>query len=64
MIDHLAAEPTGFNYTDKPPRGVKLSLLTKGKVQVTGVWVDDGSFIAWAPLLRRNRAKERELGIL
>ena len=64
MTGHLAAAPTAYNYTDPAPRGVKLTLLTKGKIQVTGEWVDGGGYIAWAPLLRRDKQLEKELGIL
>lgn len=62
MIGHLAAAPTGFNYIDPAPRGVKLTLLTTGKVQVVGEW-RDGMYIAWAPLLKRDKALEERLGL-
>lgn len=61
---HYAAEPTGYNYRDPAPRGVKLTLLTIGNVQVTGEWSDDGGYKAWAPLLKRDKELERKLGIL
>ena len=60
---YLAAEPTGYNYIDPAPKGVKLTLLTVGNVQVTGEWME-GAFKAWAPLLRRDKELERKLGIL
>ena len=44
----------------EPPRGKKINLLTKGYVQVIGNYTDDGSFIAWAPLIKRNKAKEAQ----
>ena len=44
----------------KPPTGIKLSLLTKGGVQVTGVWVNDGSYIAWQALFKRDKDKEKK----
>lgn len=44
-----------------PPRGEKLYLLTKGHVAVTGVWRNDGSFIAWQHLHKRNKEKESKL---
>jgi hypothetical protein len=61
---HHAAAPTGYNYIDPAPKGVKLTLLTKGKVQVTGEWVEGGAFIAWAPLLKRDKQLEEEMGLL
>jgi hypothetical protein len=61
---HLAAEPTGWHYTEPAPRGVKLTLLTIGNIQVTGEWADNMKYKAWAPLLRRNKQLEKELGIL
>jgi hypothetical protein len=63
MTGYLSAAPTGYNYVDPAPRGVKLTLLTIGKIQVTGVWTDDGSYIAWAPLLKRDKLVEDALGI-
>lgn len=43
-----------------PPTGVKLALLTRGGVQVTGQWSGDGSFTAWQYLFRRDKTKESE----
>lgn len=63
MIGHLAASPTAFNYIDPAPRGVKLTLLTIGKVQVVGEWSDIGGYIAWAPLLKRDKELEERLGL-
>lgn len=63
MTGHLAAAPTGYNYIDPAPRGVKLTLLTAGKIQVTGEWADSGMYIAWAPLLKRDKALEERLGL-
>ena len=62
-MNHLAAPPTGYNYLDPAPRGVKLTLLTKGNIQVTGEWTE-GAYKAWAPLLKRDKELERKLGIL
>lgn len=42
----------------QPPTGVKLQLLTEGGVTVLGTWSDNGNFIAWAPLLQRNKEIE------
>jgi hypothetical protein len=61
---HFAAEPTDYNYVDPAPRGVKLTLLTIGNIQVTGQWDDSGAYKAWAPLLKRDKELERQLGLL
>lgn len=61
--DYLAAEPQGYNYVDPAPKGVKLTLLTLGNIQVTGVW-SKNLYKAWAPLLKRDKQMEKELGIL
>lgn len=37
-----------------PPMGVKILLLTEGGVAVIGTWRDDGGFIRWSPLPKRN----------
>lgn len=41
------------------PRGVDLNLLTEGGICVRGRWRDDGGYLAWAPLPKGNRDKER-----
>lgn len=48
---------------EKPPLGTKLSLLTKGGVQTQGEWREDCGLIAWSPLIRRDKDKERLMGI-
>lgn len=40
-----------------PPRGAKVSLLTRGGVCTMGHW-GDPFFIGWAPLPKRDKAKE------
>ena len=42
-----------------PPGGAKVQLLTRGGVAVYGCW--SAAHIAWAPLPKRDRAKERLL---
>lgn len=44
----------------KPPAGTKIALLTRGGIQVTGEWRDDGSFIAWQYLFKRDKEKENQ----
>lgn len=45
----------------KPGGGAPVTLLTCGGVPVSGVWQDDGRYVAWAPLPERDRAKEQLL---
>ena len=61
--DHVAADETFYRYTEPAPRGVKLTLLTVGNVQVTGEWSDRGGYKAWAPLIKRDKEQEKALGI-
>lgn len=42
----------------RAPTGVKLALLTRGGIQVTGPWRDGGDFLAWQNLFGRDRSKE------
>lgn len=62
---YLAAENPEYYYPaagDPPaPLGVKLQILTTGGVVTLSQWSDDTNFIAWAPLLKRNKAKEAQL---
>lgn len=39
-----------------PPGGAKVQLLTPGGVAVYGLW--SPTYMAWAPLPKRDRAKE------
>lgn len=51
----------------KPPGGAKVCLLTKGGVCIIGTWPSNntGNFIlGWAPLPKRDKDKERQLGII
>ena len=64
--DAYVAAPAGdiyWRYTEPAPRGVKLTLLTRGNVQVTGEWADNAGYKAWAPLIRRNKQIEKDLGL-
>jgi hypothetical protein len=61
---HIAAEPCGWRY-EKPAHGggAKTQLLTIGGMSVVGQWRGElgEHYLAWAPLLKRNKALEREL---
>lgn len=41
-----------------PPGGAKVLLLTRDGVCVVGQWRGGSDFLGWAPLPRRDRAKE------
>lgn len=41
-----------------PPGGAKVLLLNEGGVCVIGPWAGDGRFVGWAPLPKRNHARE------
>ena len=43
---------------ERPPRGVKLALLTIGNIQVTGDWTE-GPYKAWQRLFTRDKEHER-----
>lgn len=46
------------------PTGAIVQLLTKGGVQVQGIWRDNGFYIAWAPQLKRDKELEERLGLI
>ena len=62
---HIASDSTMFMYPAAgdapPPGGSKVLLLTIGGICVSGQWKDDGSFLAWAPLPKRDKTKEAML---
>lgn len=62
---YLAAEDTGYRYPKAgdpmPPGGTKLLLLTRGGICIVGHWIDDGFFIAWSPMPKRDKNKEAAL---
>ena len=52
--DYTYPSPDG---TGRPGRG-GLLLLTQGGICVFGTWASDGRYLGWAPLPRRDQAKE------
>lgn len=48
---------------ERPAGGAKVLLLTVGGVCVTGQWSDDGRYLGWAPLPKRDVAKEERIGV-
>lgn len=39
---------------EKPPRGVKLLMLTSGGVTVIGDWVTNSNLVAWSPMPKKR----------
>lgn len=65
--DQVVSNESHWRYPaagDVAPQGVGLQLLTKGRVQVAGMWRDDGGYIAWAPKIKRDKALEEQIGLL
>ena len=61
MSDRYETDPTLrwiYPEDEDPPRATKLALLTRGNIQVTGVWEDGGSYKAWQRLFKRDKTKE------
>lgn len=61
--DKIVSAPVAEWRYEKPKHNGKMLLLTIGGVLVTGVWRGDlgENYLAWAPLLKRDRAKEAEI---
>ena len=66
MEGHVAVHQPEWEYRKPPPTGKKLHLLTVGKTEVIGQMVGalGKHYIAWAPLLKRDRETERDMGYL
>lgn len=64
---HITAEPGDihWHYTVPDNRAAKVQLLTVGRVAVHGHWYGElgEAFIAWAPMPRRDKRLEEELGL-
>jgi hypothetical protein len=64
-IGYVAAEPgeVHWHYNVPTDRNSKMTLLTRGGLQVTGNWIGDWGdfFLAWAPLLKRDKEREAYL---
>jgi hypothetical protein len=68
-MSYLADESAGvYLYPaagDPAPRpGAKVQLLTRGGVHMTGPWAEDGFYVAWLPLPKRNKEKEKLIGLI
>lgn len=62
---YVASDSTKFLYPaigdPQPPGGSKVLLLTIGGVCVTGTWQNNGHFLGWAPMPKRDKTKEQQL---
>jgi homospermidine synthase len=61
--EYVAAQTVAWTY-EKPKHGLaKCMLLTVGGILVTGTWIGEVGehYLAWAPMLKRDKQKEREL---
>lgn len=67
IVATYAAGEAGWRYPaaaeEKPPKGVKVLLLTRGGTCIVGAWTDDGFFVAWSPLPKRDKEKEAAHGV-
>lgn len=60
--DRVAVDPSLhwiYPWQERAPRGTKIAILTRGDIQVTGYWVDDGSCKAWQRLFKRDKNEEQ-----
>lgn len=46
-----------------PPIGATVQILTKGGTCIIGTWKEHRHFIGWAPFPKRNKDKERLIGV-
>lgn len=64
VTGYVADIDTSYRYPGAgdplPPGGAKTLLLTDTGICVSGCWRDDGHFLAWAPMPRRNHDKEKQ----
>jgi len=58
----MLARRAVFNYDAPPPTGEKILILTQGNICMVGY--RDSTDKAWAPLPKRDKDRERELGLL
>lgn len=61
--DYISAPVVEWNYEKPERQGAKMMLLTIGCILVTGTWSGEvgENFLAWAPMPKRDKAKEREI---
>lgn len=68
LVPYVADNDNHYRYPalgdPKPPGGAQVHLLTRGGICVRGAWNDSGSYIAWAPLPKRDKDKEARLCIV
>lgn len=52
-----------FIYSEPPDVNKKMTLLNKGFASFEGKWKDSGA-IAWCPVPKRDKKREKELGYI
>lgn len=61
-VSYLAGSVDEYHYPalgdERPPGGADVHLLTVGGVCVRGKWSDNGFYLGWAPLPKRNHERE------
>jgi hypothetical protein len=60
----ITASETHWRYEEPEDRAAKRLLLTTGRVAIVGPWLKGDGVIAWCPLPKRDKQKEKELGLL
>lgn len=66
MMSNSEAITTGdvhWIYAPPPNVAKKVFLLTTGKIAITGIWGTGLGVIAWAPIPKRDKKLEEELGL-
>lgn len=65
VASYVAGKVDEYKYPalgdERPPGGADVHLLTIGGICVRGPWSDDGRYLGWAPLPKRNHEREAEL---
>lgn len=65
VASYVAGKVDGYLYPKlgdpKPPGGADVHLLTIGGICVRGCWSDDGRYLGWAPLPKRDHEREAQL---
>lgn len=61
--DAITTSEVAWIYSAPPDVGKKVFLLTTGKIAITGPWGTGLGVIAWAPIPKRNKKLEEELGL-
>ena len=61
--DTITTGDVHWLYEPPPNLTKKVFLLTTGRIAITGIWGTGNGVIAWAPIPKRNKKLEEELGL-